>query len=110
MTKTLLIPVEGPAEVRELVGDDADQLQQLQAMVGGYIELVPHPTRDDIGAFVNENGDRLGLRRNVLASELLRLPIAGPAVFFGKRPPLLSEEMYDVPEHLIEALVPANRR
>jgi hypothetical protein len=54
--KALLIPVEGPIEEIELDGT----LDQLQTLVGGYIEAVPLPgflpSADAATAYVNEEG------------------------------------------------------
>jgi hypothetical protein len=53
-------------------------LEELQAAVGGLIEHVAFETGP---VFVNEEGLRLRLPLNPRASELLRRPIVGAAVF-----------------------------
>jgi hypothetical protein len=53
-------------------------LEELQTLVGGYIELVPMP--HNRYAVVNEEGQYLNLDFNPRASELLRCAILGPCV------------------------------
>lgn len=55
-------------------------LAELQALVGGYIELVRVPGRPDVQMFANEEGMRLSMDRNEEASRLARKEIIGPAV------------------------------
>lgn len=58
-------------------------LEELQAAVGGMIELVPLPAGGLGGEaimVVNENGISEGLKLNNLASSLAGQPIVGPAL------------------------------
>jgi hypothetical protein len=87
---------------------DIDGIQALQDAVGGYIELVPTGF-PGTAAYVNEDGRRLGLAPNQLASYLVRPdylwagPIVGPLVLFG----VDGADEVDVPEDVaaqVEAL------
>ena len=53
-------------------------LDELQKMVGGYIEIVP--MSDGRLMYVNEEGRRLGLPHNEQASKMLGIPILGNVV------------------------------
>lgn len=70
MAKALLIPVTGPLEEVELVPDSGAQLDQLQGLVGGYIQAVPLPEQvtSDATAYINEEGKLEGLPLNRRAS------------------------------------------
>jgi len=64
----LLFPATGPArEVKPATGD-AFTLQELQGIVGGYLEALRAP--DDRVMFLNEDGKRLELPRNDKATAL----------------------------------------
>lgn len=55
-------------------------LEELQAVVGGYIEVVPHATSDRLVLVVNEEGRLKGMAPNLKASLVAGRPIVGPAV------------------------------
>lgn len=46
-----------------------DELENFQAIVGGYIQYVPMPNRDDIDIWCNEEGKLMGLKPNLALSE-----------------------------------------
>lgn len=73
----------GVTEV-ELAAGDAESLRFLQETVGGYLEVVrvAYSSRP-LWLFCNEDGQRLGLPFNALASALARQSISGPVVFHG---------------------------
>jgi uncharacterized protein DUF3846 len=78
--KALLIPVEGALEEVELDGT----LEQLQSLVGGYIEALPLPAfmgyARDATAYVNEEGKLHGLEHNRRATDFM---VPGVGIFFG---------------------------
>lgn len=104
--KALIVPVAGPARVEDLDPNDLDAMQRL---VGGYFEVVVVP-----GAvmWVNEDGRRLGLPHNQLASELINgiavmagvrgIPILGDVVLTG--PADGRGDWTDVPDALVGAI------
>ena len=59
-------------------------LEQLQALVGGYIELVP--IFDGSHMYCNEEGKLLGLKPNIFAGALIDFPdtIVGDVVVMEK--------------------------
>lgn len=66
-------------------------LEDLQEIVGGYIEFLRFPGRNDVACFVNEDGKLIGLPENRRATEILSplYPgdfIAGPLVICGFDP------------------------
>lgn len=81
--KAVLIPVEG--EPREI---EADDLDALQAAVGGYIEVVVTPGAPFV-MYVNEEGKFRGLTLNHRAGRLAnryrpwRVALLGDAVLVG---------------------------
>ena len=89
--RALVIPAALVEPIREVElerrGDSC--LDALQALVGGMIETLPHPTRDDVAPYLNEEGKLLELPPNWRATELLRESIqrgdyiAGDCVFTG---------------------------
>lgn len=78
----LLIPVDGP--VVEIDLTSADNLEALQAAVGGWIEpiVVPSfiPGADRSTVYVNEEGKILGLEPNMRATDFL---VPGFGIAFG---------------------------
>jgi len=60
------------------------QLDELNKIVGGYIEIVPTTTGEVM--VVNEDGHRLGLPLNKLASSFYRspYPIVGDVLICGR--------------------------
>lgn len=81
----LILPDGTSREVRPNDGAEKFGLEQLQALVGGYIEVIY--AADGAEVIVNEEGKLDGLEPNPTATEKLRerlFPgdyIAGPAVF-----------------------------
>lgn len=78
MPQTVVIPVEGPIEVREI----EDDLTSLQQLVGGYIEALPVPEfipgADEATIYVND--DKAGLVPNMRATDFM---VPGVGIFFG---------------------------
>lgn len=104
--KVLVIPSSGDPRVEELDHSNPNGLlQQLNELVGGYIEVVGVRVRFDAAAYINEDGKMLGLPRNQLATRMLRVSpgdyIVGDAVVFGYDPRSSAEQ--SVPEDLAEA-------
>jgi Domain of unknown function (DUF3846) len=97
--RTLQIDPDGTMRLRRIKTDVPDDLQ---AAVGGYIEAV---TGRDWHAYLNEDGNSLGLSGNPLASVLLRYlgrpvgMVVGTVVFLGN----LGSQEYDVPPYVVEA-------
>ena len=75
--------------------DIEPELENLQAIVGGYIELVT-PFEDRIGLVCNEEGLILGLPFNRMVAP--RMPIFGPFFLCG----LGEEDFTDLPDELAE--------
>jgi hypothetical protein len=86
---------------------EVDSLDSFQNEVGGYIELVPYPGRNDVTVYINEEGKLIGLPANVIATVILkpRLDdiIVGNAVICGFDPE--TGETTDIPEDLFDHLV-----
>ena len=80
--------VKNPQEkIKEM--DITNELEPLQALVGGYIEIVP--ISDKIVMIVNEEGKLMGLPYNFI---IRGDTIVGPAVFAGVN----GEEFTDAPD------------
>lgn len=104
--KALHVPVEGPAEVAEV---DMDDVAAMQALVGGYFEVVVVP-----GAllWVDEDGRSKRLPVNQRATDLVNgvallagvrgVPIVGPVVLTG--PADGRGGWGDVPSELVKAI------
>lgn len=60
--------------------DEVFTLEELQGLVGGYIEVVSIPDLKNSKLVVNEDGQLMGLPVNAMASSLLRQMVAGDAV------------------------------
>ena len=89
MTRALIVPVDGHAEIRDISAD----LSTLQKLVNGFIESVPPFPGAEWHAIVNEEGKFYGLPWNPGATGLLRSLgwprgdfISGPAVILGVDP------------------------
>ena len=84
--KAILIPVGGIPRVVE-----QDGLKDLQSLVEGHIDAVDFPLRQDLTAYINDEGKFL-YQRNDVATRLLELGlargdwIAGPCVICGFSP------------------------
>ena len=72
-----IIKTDGGTQSVDLVQGNA-QLKQLQTIVGGYIEQVRLHDGDDM--WVNEEGQRLNLEHNTLASEIAKRDIVGDVI------------------------------
>ena len=110
--KALLIPVEGPLEEIELEGGDGN-LDQLQALVGGFIQALPLPGFIEgylhATAYINEEGkfDTERFKPNMRATDFF-VPgrglmwgdyIAGPCVLAGFIP--YSGKHAELPEGVV---------
>jgi hypothetical protein len=105
MAKFLVMPVAGVPVVKEI-----ETLEQLQAEVGGYIELIGG---DGWSAYLNEEGKIHGLPPNQPADALARtlgfefLPgdaLVGTVLFCG--PPDSDGHDTDVPDSVREKIIP----
>ena len=80
--KALLIPVEGPLVELDLPAEN--RLEELQRLVGGYIEAVPVPYFvngfDRATSYVNEEGKYIGLPANMRATDFM---VPGVGIGFG---------------------------
>lgn len=90
MTKdALVIPADGQPYKTEI--DDSQELEQLQSLVGGYIELVVVDNEEGLpvlSVFCNEEGKIEGLPRNGRANHFFRAVLSddvlvGPVVMMG---------------------------
>lgn len=72
-----IIKADGETESVDIVKGNA-QLDQLQTLVGGYIEHLRLSDGDDM--WMNEDGLRLGLAPNMLASLIAEQSIVGDVV------------------------------
>lgn len=100
--RALMVRPDGGIQEVEHDGD----LPSLQALVGGDIEAVPYPGRDDMTCYINEQGKFLPLQRNERATELLQAGdqptiqpedwIAGPLIIGGFDPQ--TGEDQDIPD------------
>lgn len=70
MVKVVILPCNGPKEIRNL--NSATLLQELQSIVGGYITLVPVNIDNDIQAYCNDEGVLLKLPDNHYAANILK--------------------------------------
>lgn len=80
--RALLIPVEGDCRVVDLPAEGG--LDQMQTLVGGYVEAVAVPEfvpgSDRATAYVNEEGKILGLPINRRATDFM---VPGAGMLFG---------------------------
>lgn len=67
--RALVIPAEGEAYVTYLGGGDADQLRQMQEIVGGYIEAVA--STFGVVGWCDEEGKFKGYKWNLAAQAIL---------------------------------------
>lgn len=105
-TVVAVLPLVDGAVVRdiELPSDDAERLELLQDTLGGYLELVGSRI-PGLWLFCNEDGYRLGLLPNVVATVVAGQRIIGPAVFHGGAD--RSGELLPIPERYREILLSA---
>ncbi len=78
---TIIYPNGLTSEVQPRNGHDF-QLDELQAVVDGYIEMIP--ARDGRIIVLNDEGKRLGLPRNEQATQLAMLPTPEERAAFKK--------------------------
>lgn len=110
--KALLIPVDGPVEEIDLTLGSG-QLQQLQGLVGGYIQALPLPDEIEDAerstVYINEEGKYVGDTRPNLRATVFMVPgiglmagdyVAGPMILCGFDP--LVGENTDVPAAITE--------
>lgn len=95
--RVLVIPVQGDVRVEEI---DPQNIEELQALVGGYFEHVRVPRVPRIDLWVDEEGIRKGLDFNLRASLLVSRQILGPAVLTGTAG-AQDEEIASVPDEFI---------
>lgn len=95
MTKALVIPARAEPYLHEIV--DGDNPAELQALVQGWIEAYTLPGFE-ARMFMNEDGVRLNLPPNPVASRLLMAGVAGTVVVVGINDPHLG----DVPQDLCD--------
>lgn len=100
----LLIPAD-PTPQREIT---VAGLDDLQALVGGYIQTIPYPGRRDVVPYFNEDGKLHGLPPNARATQLLAWAlfpddvIAGDCVLTGTTP---DGALADLPADLAGELI-----
>ena len=92
--KAILINTDGITET-----DIENKLEELQKAVGGYIETVNIPYHDSV-MIVNEEGLLLGLKINIIASEIANQPIVGNALILG----VDGEEFTDISEEATSSI------
>jgi hypothetical protein len=83
-TVVAVVPLTDGAVVKdiELPADDVERLHLLQDTVGGYLELVASRI-PGLWLFCNEDGHRLGMLPNVVATVVTGQHIVGPVVCHG---------------------------
>lgn len=102
--KAVVITASGDTRIEQLTGGLASQSEQMGKLVGGYFTIAPS---DALYFFCNENGDRLGLPRNNLASLIgyangLAQGFVGDVVVTG--PATRSGETTDVPRSFLREM------
>jgi hypothetical protein len=105
--KTLVIPADPGEPCREETVSSAADINRL---VGGFFQIVYHPTRDDVAMYCNEEAKSEDPRLNERATAIVR-PIlqpsdwiAGDVIFFGFSP--ADPDEHDVPEDFVKELLP----
>lgn len=104
--KALFIPADNsqPLEIREL-----DGYEDYSKAIGGWIETIPYPGRDDVAPYFDEEGKIKGKSKNARATVLLSpvmFPddyIAGDCVLVGFD--IETGEDLDIPEDLVQDLM-----
>lgn len=112
--RALLIPSNPDRPVCDVQLDELNVLADLQALVGGDIEALRFPEREDVMPFVNDEGKLAALPANQRATELLASVlmsgdwIAGDLVLTGFDAE--TGDTVDLPEEIgVRALVPRAR-
>ena len=81
MKTAISIDPVGKVEVHELPDVDSNEgTQKIHDLIGGYLQLVPHVPGS---MFCNEDGQRLNLPINYVASLMAGQPILGTVVILG---------------------------
>lgn len=82
--QVLVIPTNGEIYITNIGDKDGRCLEELQALVGGYIEqVIIHQYDDDmIGIYVHEEGRLLGLEHNAMAKKMLNVDVVGNVVLY----------------------------
>ena len=73
-----IIKTDGGTQSVDLVKGNPAKLDQMGEIVGGFIERVRLHNGDDM--WVNEEGQRLNLEHNTLASEIAKRDIVGDVI------------------------------
>lgn len=107
--RAIVIPADGSpiyeAAIPQNVNDGLDKLNKI---VGGYIEGIRFPDRDDVHVYINEEGKYNAPTRNERATKLLKPVlqsfdyIAGNAVLVGSGD---DGNEADLPADLIQELI-----
>jgi hypothetical protein len=77
MKNALVLRANGDIEPYSIPETDSDELAAMQAVVRGYIQVLPIPD-ESISVFCNEDGQRLGLPYNANANALWGRDVNGP--------------------------------
>jgi hypothetical protein len=102
----LVVHPDESAELTRLPGPTDDLLATLHKIVGGYVRDVG-AARNTWVAYVNEDGERLQLPRNLVADAIVRALgwhfrpgdfLVGPAVFLGRT----GSQETDVPAEVLD--------
>lgn len=105
--KVLLVPANADEPVSEETVSSAADINRL---VGGFFQIVYHPTRDDVAMYCNEEAKfedpRLNERATAIVGPILQPSdwIAGDVIFFGFSP--ADPDEHDVPEDFVKGLLP----
>jgi hypothetical protein len=91
----------------ELPSAEAERLRALQEAIGGYLELVKSRRTPGLWLFVNEDGHRLNMPDNPVATTLAGTHIIGPVVLHGG--PGMDGELLSIPARLAEIVMSAAR-
>lgn len=92
--QALVVQPDGQYEKRELSGT----IEEVQDIVGGWVEAVRSPFRPGVIALVNEDGRMKHLPRNSVASTVLMVGMVGPVVLVGD---VGGPDFGDVPQHIV---------
>lgn len=107
--RAILIPADTTAAVEEI---SIETYEDLNAAVGGFIQVLYYPGREDTVAYINEEGKLQGLPINPRATALMMTPemgyldgdyVAGALVLIGAN--LATGEDVDLPADITTKLV-----
>lgn len=105
MTSALLVKADG--EVRHIELPVIDAHIMVHHMVGGWFDVVRHPTRHDLHAFVHDEGLLLKKEPNVAMSYLFGQLLVGDIVL-SRNTPDGSEADFAVDEQVMEIYTKCN--